>query len=682
MTDNNWVFFPGVKQAERRNGSFWINHRGLVIRSPKLATPVANRMAERFQSLYNVPILLIEDDCPYIAVTQLELNLQESIMDVDVQSLELPQHLEGYTCTVTNDCMRIQAHTYRGFLYGWFTLEQWIHEAVKIKESPKMFIPNMRLADWPDLDLRGHHLDFKGSVPLMSYVKETIERLAHLRINTLLIEYEDQFPYQSLPHIHHPNGFTQQDISEMLAMADKCGMEVIPFIQSLGHVDFVLKHQTYRHLCEDGLTFQYCPCHPGSLQVFKDMVDEIITLHPNSRFIHIGADEAVALGRCETCQSWMREGGDTRTKVDLFLHYVKEAAEYVLRQGKQPIMWDDMFHSEKCVDRISELPEGTALCSWSYYDMGKSNWVWWSGKYYSSKQWLVKDPGFIPQYQWLEDLPESEQAAIRSVWDKGEYPLYGSNNIPWIQAYKEQIPIIFGASCVRGADHTNQWCAKQEDRIQNVIFWAKFAKESSLSGVISSAWTRFYSLSPSIEPWETEWYPLSAHACYSWHTATMREEFDQLWTHTFAAGDPILLKAIQLMEKGGNLHKAQYYYAARQLLTDCQFPHAWLHRYAEMLRSSAHFAELTLRFETALRDVEWVMYVKEKQPLDNDVILERGFKVLTGLLGEADHWEKYTSRICLEWMSAPEVEELVMSKLHSFKVRADIVHQHSHYPLQ
>ncbi|WP_173112862.1 hypothetical protein [Paenibacillus qinlingensis] len=79
----------------------------------------------------------------------------------------------------------------------------------------------------------------------MSYVKETIERLAHLRINTLLIEYEDQFPYQNLPYIHHPNGFTQQDIREMLATAEQFGMEVIPFIQSLGHVDFVLKHDAY-----------------------------------------------------------------------------------------------------------------------------------------------------------------------------------------------------------------------------------------------------------------------------------------------------------------------------------------------------------------------------------------------------------------------------------------------------
>jgi len=663
-------FFPEVKQVYQAEGSFILPSQGLIIKAGKQALQAAEWMAAALKSMCDLEIVIHEDELPRIALV-----VEQSVLEQN-NVVKMPQHAEGYICSISENGIFIQANTYRGFLYGWYAMEQWIKARSRWTES-ELAVANVTFADWPDLFVRGHHFDFKGSVPFMSYVKETIARLAKLRINTLLIEYEDQFPYTSLPHVHKQNGFTPQEITEMLDCAEQYGMEVIPFIQSIGHVDFVLKHEAYRHLCEDGLTFQYCPCHPGSLALFKKMIDEMIVWHPNSSYIHIGADEAMALGRCERCMAWIEQpepGTEGRTKVDLYMNYVKQAAEYVLLQGKKPIIWDDMFHSEKCVERMSELPLGTAVSSWSYYDNGRSSWVWWAGSYYTSKQWLEKDPGVVARYSWLEDLPDDEQAMIRKLWDAGEYPLYGTNNIPWITEYKEHVTEIFGASCVRGADHTNQWFASQEDRVQNVMFWSKYAKENGLTGVISSAWTRFYSLSPSIEPWESGWYPLAAHACFSWHASTSRESFDLLWTDHFADGDPLVLKAIKLMEKGASAQKSQYYYAAQQVLKVCQYKqNTQLQRYVELLLSAAEFSELCIQLEIALKDVEWVMYVKEKQPLDNDVVMARGFKLLDERLSAAQQWEMNAISQCQAWMAEAEVEEMVMSKLHPFKVRAETV---------
>ncbi|NQX68692.1 family 20 glycosylhydrolase [Paenibacillus alba] len=673
-------FFPEVKQVQQNPGAWIIPKQGLAIYAGANAMQAAKLMKEALAESYHWDIQLVEDECERILLSCSGVDKQQH------QLLDVPQEAEGYACSVNEQGMLIQANAYRGFLYGWFAMEQWLKAMSEEKEG-QLTLPYVTCRDWPDVAVRGHHFDFKGSVPLMFYVKETIQRLARLKINTLLIEYEDQFPYANLPHVHKKNGYTSAEIRDMLDCAELYGMEVIPFIQSLGHVDYMLKHQEYAHLREAGLTFQLCPCHPGSLELVKKMIDEIVAWHPASRYIHIGADEAMALGRCERCQGWLRETASSRgiesfSKVDLFLDYVSQAAEYVVSKGKKPMLWDDMFHSEKCVYRLKELPEGTAICSWSYYDNGRSNWVWWAGNYYSSKQWLEKDPGAIPKLNWLEDLPDLEQDKIRAYWDAGEYPLYGTNNIPWIREYQELGVEVFGASCARGADHSNQWFANQNERIENVLFWAKYAKGSGLAGVISSAWTRFYSLSPSIEPWETGWLPQAAHACCAWQTSTSRNDFEALWTYLYAEGNPNLLKAIHRMEQGVNSHKSHYYFAAQQLLHQCEMKNPQMQRYVAFLKSAAKFSELVILLHIALREVEWVMYDLTNQPLVSDVIIQRGMNTLDGLLADVGKWEQHALEICSDWMLSSEAEEMVMSKLHPFKVRAQVVKKHRSAQLQ
>lgn len=55
------------------------------------------------------------------------------------------------------------------------------------------------------------------------------------------------------------------------------------------------------------------------------MLDEVITLHPDIRYIHIGCDEVYQLGVCKKCASRMlrnRWGSN-----DLFLAHVSRIAK-------------------------------------------------------------------------------------------------------------------------------------------------------------------------------------------------------------------------------------------------------------------------------------------------------------------------------------------------------------------
>ena len=74
------------------------------------------------------------------------------------------------------------------------------------------------------------------------------------------------------------------------------------------------------------------------------MLQQVAKLHPESKRIHIGADEVYFIGRCNACQERMN------TKLwstsDLFIDHVGKVAKFVNQKlGMRPMMWDDEFRS-------------------------------------------------------------------------------------------------------------------------------------------------------------------------------------------------------------------------------------------------------------------------------------------------------------------------------------------------
>lgn len=99
---------------------------------------------------------------------------------------------------------------------------------------------------------RGHriiHLDLKGAPPKVSYYQELFPIINSLGGTGLLIEYEDMFPYRH-EDLTARNAYSKQDIMKIIELASVNNLEVIPLIQTFGHMEFVLKLRNYKHLRE------------------------------------------------------------------------------------------------------------------------------------------------------------------------------------------------------------------------------------------------------------------------------------------------------------------------------------------------------------------------------------------------------------------------------------------------
>ncbi|XP_064099266.1 LOW QUALITY PROTEIN: hexosaminidase D-like [Macrobrachium nipponense] len=188
------------------------------------------------------------------------------------------------------------------------------------------------------------HLDLKGAPPKIEYLKKLFPLLSSLGATGLLMEYEDMFPYWGkLEFLSAQNAYAKGDIADIMEIARKSNLEVIPLVQTFGHMEHVLKLKEFAEVREvPNYPQVICPTHNKTMPLIMMMIDQILEMHPGINWLHIGSDEVYNLGECPRCQQYLihqRYG-----KSDLFLHHIKKVARYVKdTYDIQPIMWDDEF---------------------------------------------------------------------------------------------------------------------------------------------------------------------------------------------------------------------------------------------------------------------------------------------------------------------------------------------------
>lgn len=193
------------------------------------------------------------------------------------------------------------------------------------------------------------HLDLKGAPPKIGYLFELIQLFADLGANGLLIEYEDMFPYEGELKVIQSKAqppYSREEIMSIQEAASSRGLEVIPLVQTFGHLEFVLKHEIFRELRE----VDYClgtlnPHHDQGVKLVQEMLRQVMELHPKSSCLHIGADEVYMLGHGDESKQWLSIPG--HSVQHLFLSHVIEVAKGIRETvpNLNLIMWDDMLRS-------------------------------------------------------------------------------------------------------------------------------------------------------------------------------------------------------------------------------------------------------------------------------------------------------------------------------------------------
>jgi hexosaminidase len=407
-------------------------------------------------------------------------------------ALNAPDRPDGFSLAVTGDRIEIVGRNHRALGYAAASLAGGGSDC-------------RRVVDFADLATRGVHLDLKGPALAPSYVDGLLARLAELRVNTLLVEYEDKFPYPAELDLAAPETV---DVPALLAAAKRHGMTVIPLVQCLGHLEYALRRPRWRDLAEDDRDQQLCPLRSGSLEFFAATLDAVLAAHSDADLVHIGGDEPWSLGACERCRHVPRP--------ELYARYVAAAARLVIDAGRRPVVWDDVLYAERDPALVDLLPPETVIMAWEYAaGADRTGWARWGNPQtiVATSNLLESAPPGAPLVA-VTSLPSHERRLVEAA-KAGDHPL------PWARALVARGRPVIGAAAARGADGENAVHPLWSRRLSNVAMWARQARSLGIEGMVSTAWAAYDTVSPPCEPLPTAEPVLAASAALYWNADTL-----------------------------------------------------------------------------------------------------------------------------------------------------------------
>ncbi len=264
--------------------------------------------------------------------------------------------LEGYTLEVTRERILIRAAYSQGLFYGVQSLLQLVQWNGKA-------IPGMQVTDWPDMEFRAVHISCWFRLDRPWYYEHIFEQLSRYKINAVVFEFEDKFQYTSHPVLAAPEALSAEQVRSMIQFANQRFIEVVPLVQTLGHVAFIAKHQEFAALREVPMSnWQLCPQKAGTQSLIKDLLEEMIAATPGTKYFHIGGDEARELGQGTECKArW----GD-RAAVESYRMWLELVCSVLKKHGRVAIVWDDMFLRHFTDSDLQNLPDNLIYMRWNY----------------------------------------------------------------------------------------------------------------------------------------------------------------------------------------------------------------------------------------------------------------------------------------------------------------------------
>lgn len=303
----------------------------------------------------------------------------------------------AYTLAVNNNGIYIAGNNEAGTFYGIQTLIQLLPVNTEASsDNTKLAIPYVSITDYPRFGYRGLMLDVGRHFFPVDFIKTYIDFIAMHKMNNFHWHLTDDqgwrieikkyprlteigawrngtvighFPGNGSDNTRHGGFYTQEQVKEVIAYANKRYVNVIPEIEMPGHASAAIAAYPWlscfaneptknspnaaditktaggKQVQETWGVFEdvFCAGNDSTFTFLQDVLNEVTALFP-STYVHVGGDECPKSNwkRCPKCQARMKQLG-LKTEHELQSYFVQRIEKYVNSKRKKMIGWDEIL---------------------------------------------------------------------------------------------------------------------------------------------------------------------------------------------------------------------------------------------------------------------------------------------------------------------------------------------------
>ncbi len=258
----------------------------------------------------------------------------------------------------------------------------------------------------------------RNAVMSMDALWRFLPLLKKMGYNCIMLYTEDTYEVDGEPYFGYMRGrYSKEEMKQIDAYAATLGIEVIPCIQTLAHINAIKRWRTVEFDCNDILLTD----DKRTYELIEHMFATLSECFA-SRKIHIGMDEAHMLGKGQHLDRHGYETVDTVMK-----RHLDRVCRLAEKYGYEPLMWSDMFfrpwnggeytipQAKIPKEYIEALPASVIPVYWDYYQTAEQKYsdMIVNHRQLSSKTWFA---GGV--YSWYGMIPHNKftlQAMIPAI---------------------------------------------------------------------------------------------------------------------------------------------------------------------------------------------------------------------------------------------------------------------------
>ena len=213
----------------------------------------------------------------------------------------------------------------------------------------------------------------RGNVITVSHFKHWLRRLALMGYNMAMLYTKDAYQLPGEPYFGYMRGaYSMEEIREMDEYANRLGIEMIASIQTLGHLEPILRWGAYSQIRDT--SSEIMVDEPQSYELLEKMI-RFWSDALRSRRIHLGMDECENLGRGR----FMNLHG-SESQFDIYNRHLGRVEKICAGLNLKPIIWADMYfcyaNQNQCYydttvkippEVKKEIPKTIQFSYWDYY---------------------------------------------------------------------------------------------------------------------------------------------------------------------------------------------------------------------------------------------------------------------------------------------------------------------------